>query len=356
LPAVARPLVLVDADVLGRRRTGDESYVANLLRELGRLQGGPRIAAVTRAPDLVPPGIEAIRLDVRSQVARLAWRLGTAVRRCRPALAHFQYVIPGGCTVPAAVTVHDISFERFPHLLPLHDRIAMRMLVPRAMRRSRIVFTVSEWSKREILEQYGDLDAEKIVVTPNGVDPAFQSDGPTPDRRPYLLFVGALQPRKDPGTAVEALARLGDLDLDLVFVGPAKQRVPEVADRVSALHLEERVHHSGYVTQAELGALYRGAACLVFPSLHEGFGLPMVEAMASGTPVVAASSGALPEVAGGAAVLVPPSDPDALAEGVRTALSDRPRLVALGLARAAQFTWAQTARLTAAAYQSVLSS
>jgi glycosyltransferase involved in cell wall biosynthesis len=354
LPAVARPLVLVDADVLGRRRTGDESYVANVLRELGRLDEGLRVAAITRFPDLVPPGIEAVQFDVRSQVARLGWRLGRAVRRHRPALAHFQYVIPGGCRVPAAVTVHDISFEKFPELLPVHDRIAMRALVPRAMRRSRVVFTVSDWSKREILELYGDLDPDKIVVTPNGVDPAFQLQGPRPDRRPYLLFVGALQPRKDPGTAVEALARLGDLDLDLVLVGPAKQRVPEVAGRVRSLQLGERVHHRGYVTQDELAALYRGAECLVFPSLHEGFGLPMVEAMASGTAVVAASSGALPEVAGGAAVLVPPGDPDALAEGVRMALADRPRLVELGLARAAEFTWAATARRTAAAYHAVL--
>jgi len=347
------PLVVIDADVLGRRRTGDETYVANLLRELGALAPPDlRLAAVTRRPDLVPDGIEPIELPARSQVLRMAVALPRRLRKLRPALGHFQYAIPFGLQAPAVVTIHDLSFERDRAMMGLRDGIIFRTVVPRAARRAERVLTVSERTRRDLIDHYG-LPENKIVVTPNGVDPAFGPDGPKADGSAYALFVGALQPRKDPVSAVEAIALL-DGSLRLVVAGPDKGGATALREAVARLGLEDRVELLGYVEQDRLAALYRGAACLVFPSRYEGFGLPVIEAMACGTPVVAARTSALPEVAGDAAVLVEPGSPAALAQGISDVLADRERLTAAGLERARSFSWRKSAERTLAVYRELL--
>jgi glycosyltransferase involved in cell wall biosynthesis len=347
-----KPLIVVDADVLGRRRTGDETYMAGLLRELAPLADEERLAAVTRHPELVPDGVEAIRLPARNQIARMAISFPRLLRRLRPALAHFNYAIPLGYEGASVVTVHDLSFERDPRLMSLRDRIIFRRVVPRSARRADRVLAVSEWTKRDLVEHYG-IPEEKIVVTPNGVDPIFHPNGDAPQRRPYVLFVGGIHPRKDPKTAVEAVARLGG-DLQLVVVGDEKRGGAELREAIAKLGVEKRIELVGHVDHERLAVLYRGAACLVFPSRYEGFGIPVVEAMASGTPVVAAAAGAIPEVAGDAAVLVQPGDAEAFAAGIETALAQRERLVAAGLERARRFTWVETARRTLAVYRELV--
>ena len=347
------PLVVIDADVLGRRRTGDETYVAALLRELPPLATGLRLAAVTRRPDLVPEGVEPIELSARGQIARMAVRLPLLLRRLRPALGHFQYALPLACPSPAVVTVHDISFEHDPTAMNRRDRFLFRTTVPRAVRKAARVLTVSERTKQDLVERYG-VQESKIVVTPNGVDPGFTPDGPRPNGPPYALFVGALQPRKDPVAAVEALALVGDEELRLVFVGPDKGGAEDTRRAIERRGLGARVSFRGYVPPDELAALYRGAACLVFPSRYEGFGLPVLEAMASGTPVVASTAGALPEVAGDAAILVEERSAPALAAGIERALADSARLVAAGLARASRYSWAETARRTLEVYRELV--
>jgi glycosyltransferase involved in cell wall biosynthesis len=344
-----KPLVAIDADVLGRRRTGDETYIANLLRELALIADRERLAAVTRRPDLVPEGIEAVELPAQSQSLRMAVRLPRLLRGLRPALAHFLYVVPPAYRGPSVVTVHDLSFERLPELMNRRDRTLFRTFVPRSVRRAERVLTGSEWSKNDLVDRYG-LSPDRIVVTPYGVDSAFHPNDPRDPERPYALFVGGIQPRKDPLAAVEALA-LVDGALKLVVVGPEKRGGDEVRSAVRRLGLEQRVELAGHVERDELASLYRGAACLVFPSRYEGFGLPVLEAMASGTPVVAASAGAVPEVAGDAAILVEPGDPAAIAAGIELALADRERLVAAGLERVRGFSWAETARRTLAVYR-----
>ena len=346
------PLVVIDADVLGRERTGDETHVAALLRELAALGPDFRLAAVTRRPDLVPDGIEPVELAARSQILRMTAQMPFLLRRLRPNLAHFQHALPLACPCPAVVTVHDLSFERDPRLMGLRDRVIFRRAVPRAARRAARVLAVSERTKRDLVERYG-IPADKVVVTPNGVDPAFTPDGARPNGRPYALFVGALQPRKDPVVAVEALS-LVDTDLGLVFVGPDKGGAEDTRRAVDELGLGARVSFRGYVPHDELAALYRGAACLVLPSRYEGFGLPVLEAMASGTPVVASTAGALPEVAGDAAILLDDPTPSALAGGIERALADRERLVTAGLERARRFSWAETARRTLEVYRALL--
>jgi glycosyltransferase involved in cell wall biosynthesis len=345
-------LVIIDADVLGRQRTGDESYVSALLAELPRLDEELDFAAVTRHPELVPEGVEPVELPARSQPLRMAVSFPRLLRRLRPTLAHFQHVIAPGCPAPAVVTIHDLSFERAPGLMGRRDRFFFKTMVPRSARRAARILTVSELTKRDLVERYG-IPEGKIVVAPNGVDAAFNPDGPSRDAAPYLLFVGALQPRKDPLAAIEALS-LTNGDLRLVLAGPDKGGGREAREAVARLRLERRVEFAGHVEKPELAALYRGATCLVFPSRYEGFGLPVVEAMASGTPVVATTAGAVPEVAGGAAILVEPRNAVALAGGIERALADRERLVRAGLERARRFSWTETARMTLAVYRELL--
>lgn len=335
---MSRLLVVIDADVLGRRRTGDETYIEGLLRALPAVAGDLRLAAVTRHPELVPPGVEPVELAARNQEARMAWSLPRLLRRLGPDVAHFQHALPPRCPCPAVVTVHDLSFERDAAAMGWKDRLVFRTVVPRAARRAARILAVSERTKRDLMELYG-VPEGRIAVTPHGVDPIFRPDGPTGD---YLLFVGAVQERKNPLAAARAAEEAG---FPLVVAGPEKDRglARELARRGARLR--------GYVRREELAELYRGAACLLLPTRYEGFGLPVLEAMASGTPVVATPDPALREVAGDAAVY---AEPDRLADGVRRALAERDRLVALGLERARRFTWEETARRTAEVYREVV--
>jgi glycosyltransferase involved in cell wall biosynthesis len=332
-------VIVVDADYLGRGRTGDETYVENLLRALVPLKGDLRIGAIARDVALVPAGIEPYELSTRSQEVRMAWSVPRLLRRLQPRAAHFVHSLPLRVPCPAVLTVQDLSFEREPSLMGRRDRAVFRAVVPRSVRRAARVLAISERTKRDLVELYG-VPEEKIVVTPLGVDPAFRpgSDG----RGTFLLFVGAIQERKDPLAAAAAASSLG---LPLVAVGPEKDRA--LAEQLRVAGVDVR----GYVPKQELARLYRDAAVLVLPSRYEGFGLPVVEAMASGTPVVAAPDDALREVAGDAAVFAPAEE---LAAGIELALADRDRLVAAGLERARRFSWEETARRTLAVYRELL--
>ena len=334
------PLVILDADVLGRQRTGDETYVGNLLRRLPGAAGGDvRFAALTRRPELVPEGVDPVHVPARRQELRMTWSVPRALRRLRPALAHFQHALPLVCPCPAVVTVHDLSFERDLADMDIANRLIFKAAVPRAVRRAAKVLTVSERTKLDLVDLYA-VEPEHVVVTSHGVDPVF-SPGPGAGDS-YLLIVGAVQERKDPLAAAAAAEALG---MRLVSAGPPR-------DRDLVRELEGRgVDVRGYVSQAELVDLYRGASCLLLPSRHEGFGLPVIEAMACGTPVVATPDPALREAAGDAAVFVPP---ERLADGVRQALAQRERLVSAGLERAGLFSWEETARKTVAVYREVL--
>ena len=333
-------MIVLDADVLGRNRTGEETYMRNLLRELPVVAPDLGFTAVTRHPELVPEGVEAIELAARFQEVRMAWSLPRLLRRLRPQVAHFQHALPLAWNGPSVVTVHDLHFEHDPSVMGPVDRLTFKTVVPRAVRRADHVIAVSEATKRDIADLYG-IAPEKVTVTPHGVDPAFAPRVSGARSGRFILFVGAIQARKDPLAAADAAAAVG---LPLVVVGPEKE--PSLAQELRARGADVR----GWVEKEELAELYREAAALILPSRFEGFGMPVLEAMASGTPVVLSDDAALAEVAGDAGVYAEEGD---FGAALRRALDDRARWSAAGLERAKGFSWEESARRTAEVYRGV---
>ena len=329
-------MILIDADVLGRNRTGDETYVRELLRALPEVAGDLRFAALTRDPALLPDGIEPVVVRARTQELRMAVGVPRLLARLRPRLAHFVHALPLRCPVPAVLTVQDLSWERDPSVFGWWDLVTFKVFVRRSVKRAGHVFAISERTKRDLVELYRTPPA-KITVTPLAPDPEFK---PADAHDSFLLFVSAVEPRKQPLAAIDAANAVGR---KLVVVGPPKD--PELVAELRRRGADVR----GYVPKDELVRLYQSAAALLFPSRYEGFGLPVVEAMACGTPVVAAPEPALQEVAGEAAVFA-----EDLADGVRRALAEREQLAAAGLERAKAFSWRETARLTADVYRRIL--
>ncbi|MHB8469182.1 MAG: glycosyltransferase family 4 protein [Gaiellaceae bacterium] len=332
------PLVVIDADVLGRRRTGDETYVEGLLGALPGAGAGLRFAALTRRPDLVPPGIEPILLPARSQELRMAVRVPLLLRRLRPALAHFVHALPLAAPCPTVLTVQDLSFEHDASLMGRRESAIFRLVVPRSARAARRVLAISARTKADLVALYG-IPAERIAVTPLAPDPIFRPGGTRGD---FVLLAGSIEERKNPLLAADAAAAVGRR---LVVVGP--DRDPRLTAELRRRGADVR----GFVERPELARLYREAAALLFPTRHEGFGLPVIEAMASGTPVVATPDPAVREVGGDAVAYAAPAD---FAATLARVLADPEPWSRAGLERAAEFTWEATARATVAVYREVL--
>ena len=227
---------------------------------------------------------------------------------------------------PIVVTVHDVALLRLPDAFPTWHRHTGRLALRLSTGAADAIVAVSEFTRDELVELLG-IPRERIRVCPNGIEPVFRPEGPAA-AGDYVLAVGTLEPRKNLARAVDA-ARLAGVELRVVGAsGWGGVAVPGWVGRLD---------------DAQLAALFRGARCLVFPSLYEGFGLPILEAMACGTPVVTSRGGATEEIAGGAAILVDPLSAEAIAAGIGEAESRRAELVPLGLERARPFTWARSA-------------
>jgi glycosyltransferase involved in cell wall biosynthesis len=233
---------------------------------------------------------------------------------------------PVGTRVPTVLTVHDLAILRAPEAFPRWHRLYGRAGLTRVLRGADAIVAVSEFTRAETIDLAG-VAPDRVHVVSNGVDAVFDPDGQRAEGD-YVLAVATLEPRKNLGRAVAAARELG---VELRVVGARGWGGVDVDGWV------------GEIPDAELAALYRGARCVVYPSLYEGFGLPVLEAMACGTPVVTSLGTAMEEVAGEAAVLVDPLDVSAIAEGMRAAVARRDELVPLGLEQARPFTWQRAA-------------
>jgi glycosyltransferase involved in cell wall biosynthesis len=315
----------IDLTPLVQTRAGTARHVQGLLRAL---DGRPDLELV--GVSVAGSGrLATVRRDALWYPLRLGGLSGGLdVLHCTT----FRAPLRPRC--PLVVTVHDLGVLRYPEAFPRWHRTTGRRALAGAVRIADAILAVSAFTRDELVDVL-DVDPARIHVVPNGVDPVFRPDGERVEGD-YVLAVGTLEPRKNLGAAVEGAALAG---VELRVAGMSGWGGVTVETWV------------GEPTDEVLAALIRGARCLVYPSLYEGFGLPILEAMACGTPVVTSRGGATEEVAGGAAVLVDAHDPSSVARGIAEAEARRDELVPAGLARAAGFTWGASADLVEALWR-----
>jgi glycosyltransferase involved in cell wall biosynthesis len=355
------------------RAAGVSLYTQQLLAHLPLARPDHTFLAFQAGNAPCVPGVRRIRprWSTDQPGPRIAWEhmgLPWQVHRHRVDLLHAAVnVLPAGGGCPGVVTVHDLSFLRHPERMPRSRSVYLRVAVGLSVRRARRVIAISEHTRRELVEVMG-VPEEQVVVVPSGVDRSFR---PLPrdevdafrrevfGGRPYLLHVGTLEPRKNIDVLIRAFDRLQRRGAGhvLALVGAPGWMYQSLFDLVRTLGLEERVRFVDYVHPSALPLWYNGADLFAYPSVYEGFGLPVLEAMASGVPVVTSASSAMEEVAGGACLTVEPGSEESLAAALERALGDpglRGELRDAGLRRAAQYSWADTARRTVAVYEAAL--
>jgi glycosyltransferase involved in cell wall biosynthesis len=354
---------------------GIGTYIRNLLRCLARIDAETEYVLLCRQADLgiarqLGPNFRTLLEPSPNYSLREQIHVPWVLLRERPDVFHApHYVLPLCVPCRSVVTIHDCIHLMFPQYLKNRASHAYaRAVMWAAARRSDCILTVSEASKRDILHFF-NVPAEKIVVVSNAIDERFSIAPPEDDvarvreryqlDQRFVLYVGNIKPHKNLVRLIEAFSELrqGELeDLKLLIIGDEISRLPALRRAVHKHKLHKHVRFLGYLPDETLAILYRLAALFVFPSLYEGFGLPPLEAMASGTPVVTSNVSSLPEVTGDAAVLVDPYDVDSLVDGMRRVLTD-PALAAemrrMGLARAREFSWERSVARTRDMYQQV---
>ncbi|MCI0391233.1 MAG: glycosyltransferase family 4 protein [Acidobacteria bacterium] len=368
----------IDAHAIGARQGGNETYIRSLIKSLAEIDGdnlytiylaNASAAAQWReeftnqhknfSVRLLPPPMPLIRVPVY-----LTYEL---FRRPVDVL-HVQYTAPPFCRMPVVATIHDLAFERMPETFTRRGSFQLKLTVRRTAKKAARIVTVSEYSRQDLLSIY-KLPPEKVVVTYNGVESHFTPHPHVPNEtqeirgrygiaRDFLLAVGSLQPRKNLVRLIRAYTNLrsarADFTPQLVIVGRRLWLTHDIFDEVKRHRWADDVILTGYVADEDLPALYRAARAFVYPSLFEGFGLPPLEAMACGTPVVTSGVSSLPEVTGGAALLVDPNDEQSLASAMVEIVSDdllRAELREKGIAQAKKFKWRDAAEKTLRLYQ-----
>jgi glycosyltransferase involved in cell wall biosynthesis len=358
--------VRIGIDARKLRDFGIGTYIRNLLRHLARLDRQTEFVVLCRPDDLpmvagLGENFRAVPETVANYSIAEQIKIPLALRREGVTLFHApHYVLPPLVTCRSVVTIHDCIHLMFPQYLP--NRFALeyaRLSISLAARRAARVLTVSESSKRDIL-RFVDTEPDKIDVIYNAYDERFGVEPREEDvvrvreryqlHDEFVLYAGNVKPHKNLGRLIEAfdMVRRRNLEhLKLVLIGDEISKYTALRRAVHQHQLHQYVRFLGYLPEETLAVMYRLAGVFVFPSLYEGFGLPPLEAMASGTPVVTSNVSSLPEVAGDAAVLVDPYDPVAIADGIERVLTDeqlRHDLRRRGLARARQFSWEDSVR------------
>lgn len=362
----------IDAHMLGHNETGNETYILELVRALARRESGDTFFVYVETPAALPPEIRGaspvrvVQYTARSGLRRLLWELPRRAQEDRLDVLHISYNAPLRLNAACAlvVTIHDISFEHFPQFFSRPLRAFLQFSVPRSARAAHQIITDTEHAKTDLVKTYG-LPAAKVTVTHYAAGAQYR---PMHDPsalaavrlkyntgEPFVLAVGNLQPRKNWTRLIRAFLqakRVARLPHKLVIVG--QRQWQDAAILQAARDDPDALLLTGYVPATDLPLLYNAAQMFAYPSLYEGFGLPVVEAMACGTPVITSNVSCMPEIAGDAALLVDPYHEAEIAAALVRLASDstyRSELGAAGLARARAFAWERTAQQTLEVYR-----
>jgi glycosyltransferase involved in cell wall biosynthesis len=366
--------IAIDAHSVGTGLGGNESYATNLIESLAEIdQSNQYTLYVTTREARERFKNRWANFTVRatlphSPLIRIPLILSAELRRKPVDVLHVQFTSPPFVPCPVVVSIHDLSFEHLPQTFKRRSRAQLRMTVRRSARRAAQVLALSEYGRSDIVNTY-DIDPEVVTAIPLAAPGHF---GPVVDKSElqrvrktygiaddYILSVGSIQPRKNLSRLIAAYSRLRRARPEsklpkLVLVGKFAWLYAETLRTIKELELSKSVILTGYVPQKDLPALYSGALCFVYPSYFEGFGLPPLEAMKCGAPVVVGDKTSLPEIVGDAGILVDPFDVDEIAAAIEKVVSDanlRAQLRLKGLERSKLFDWQETARRTLKVYK-----
>ncbi len=366
--------IAIDAHSVGNKLGGNESYAKNLIEALAEIDGVnqytifvTRREAHERFSDRWP-NFQVRTTLPHTPFVRIPLTLSAELRRNRVDVLHVQFTAPPFSPCPVVVSIHDLSFEHLPQTFKRRSRMQLRLTVRRSARNAAQVIALSEYARADLINTY-NLHPEKVNVVPLAAPDAF---APVRDDnelqrvrqiygidRSYILSVGSIQPRKNLRRLIEAYSLLQQQQTEcklpqLVLVGKNAWLYDETHQLLKDRDVGGSIVLTGYVPESDLPALYSGALCFIYPSYFEGFGLPPLEAMKCGAPVIVGNKTSLPEVVGDAALMIDPFDVNAIAAAIQKVISDsdfRSELRGKGMQRAKQFDWKETARRTLAVYE-----
>lgn len=367
--------IAIDAHSIGAKLGGNESYAANLINALAEIdQVNDYTLYVTTKEafqrfDRKWPNFTVRSTLPHTPLIRIPLTLSRELRRNPVDVLHVQFTAPPFCPCPVIVSVHDLSFEHLPQTFKRRSRAQLRLTVRRSARRAAHVLTLSEHTKKDLMETYG-LQSDSITAIPLAAPAHF---GPVKNDKElqrvrhiygidgdYVLSVGSIQPRKNLPRLIRAYAALkggqSETFPKLVLVGKVAWLYDETLRELDKIGLKDSVILTGYVPESDLPALYSGAACFVYPSVFEGFGLPPLEAMKCGAPVIVGNTTSLPEVVGDAGLKVNPYSVQEISSAIGRVLNDsalRAELRHKSISRASEFNWQETARQTLMIYKRV---
>jgi glycosyltransferase involved in cell wall biosynthesis len=365
--------IAIDAHSVGAQLAGNETYAVNLIEALAAIdQTNQYTLYVTKRSAIDQfenrwPNFTAKLTLPHTPLVRIPLTLSAELRRHPVDVLHVQYTAPPFAPCPVVATIHDLSFEHLPETFNRRSRAQLQLTVRYTARRAAQILTLSEFSRRDLIETYR-VDPARVFVTPAAAPPHFAPVTNATElrrirttygiERDYILTLGSIQPRKNLVRLIEAYSSLRqsrpDLNLpQLVLAGRRGWLEKEIFRAAAQSELRKDILFIGYVPENDLPALFSGSLCFIYPSYFEGFGLPVLEAMQCGAPVIAGNRTSLPEVVGEAGVLVDPFDTNAIAHALAEIIEKpdhRAELRVKGLAQAKAFSWRRTAELTLEAY------